>query len=195
MAIIGRATIRSAPGIARVHVDTWRDTYAGLLPDRVLVGMSYERQASDWAWQIRKRADSQPVILAAEIGHGVVGFTSFGACREADKPPSGAFADTSGASAVGEVFTLYVRPDFQARGTGRRLLAAAFSTLAEHGFARAFVWVLRDNTARFFYQRMGGIEIGARRERLWGCEVDETAYGWPDLKRALSRIGSCSAGQ
>ena len=36
MAIIGRATSRSAPGIARVYVDSWRMAYAGILPDRVL---------------------------------------------------------------------------------------------------------------------------------------------------------------
>ncbi len=29
--------------IARVHVDTWRDTYAGIRPDHVLLRMSTDR--------------------------------------------------------------------------------------------------------------------------------------------------------
>ena len=30
-----------AAGIARVHVDTWRTAYRGLIPDDVLAGFSY----------------------------------------------------------------------------------------------------------------------------------------------------------
>jgi hypothetical protein len=46
-------TIRPArPGdetaIARVHVDSWRTTYRGIMPDDVLAGQSVERRERQW---------------------------------------------------------------------------------------------------------------------------------------------------
>ena len=193
MAIIGRPSARCAGDIAKVYVEAWRTAYAGLLPDRILLGMNYDRQAADWAWVIRNRGESQPIIVATEIGHGVVGFISFGRSRAVDRPLAGPCADGQGGARVGEIFTLYVLPEFQERGIGRQLLGASFTALRDRGFDRALLWVLRDNHARFFYERMGGVRISERRERQWGCDLDETGYGWPDLRRAITRIGSCSA--
>lgn len=193
MTTIGLATDRAAVGIAKVYVDTWRSAYAGLLPNRVLIGMSYERQAREWSWVIRNRADAQPVIVAAEPNRGVVGFVSFGLSRIADRPASGPYSGAGGSN-VGEIFTLYVRPELQERGIGRRLLAASFTAMQERGYERGFLWVLRDNPSRYFYERMGGQPIAERRERLWGCLLDEIAYGWPDLTQSLDRLGSCETG-
>jgi ribosomal protein S18 acetylase RimI-like enzyme len=189
MTIIGRATVNNASDIAKVYVDTWRATYAGVLPDRSLLGMSYERQAAEWAWLIRNRADVQPVIVATEAQYGVVGMTSAGLSRPSGRPSGGPYAE----SRIGEVFTLYVRPEHQDRGIGRLLLSAAFAALAERDCDRVVIWVLRDNPSRYFYERLGGTAVAERRERIGGREVDEVAYGWPDLKNAIGRIGSCSA--
>ncbi len=44
---IRRAGTRTTPSaIGRVHVETWQATYAGLLPDAMLVGMSDVRQSA-----------------------------------------------------------------------------------------------------------------------------------------------------
>lgn len=188
MAIIARATVNDAAEIARVYVDTWRSAYAGILADKMLLSMSADRQAAEWAWMIRNRGDSQPVLVASEAKHGAVGFISVGASRAGARPLGGPFASTQ----LGEVYTLYVLPAFQELGIGRQLLAAGFAALAEKGRSGALVWVLRDNPACFFYERMGGFRVAERRERLWGRDVPEVAYGWPDLKLAVSRIGSCS---
>jgi ribosomal protein S18 acetylase RimI-like enzyme len=188
MAIIGHATVRSAPGIAKVYVDTWRSTYAGLLPDRVLLGMSYERQANEWAWVIRNRSDSQSVMVAAEVGHGVVAMASLGHGRTADLPPSGPFAPSGGA--IGEIYTLYVLPEFQERGIGRQLLAAAFSALVSRCIDRAYCWTLVESKgARSFYARYDGKEIRKKKQKLWGVDVHQVAYGWTDLKATISKLG------
>ena len=144
MTIIGRATVHNASDIAKVYVDTWRATYAGVIPDRSLLGMSYERQAAEWAWLIRNRADVQPVIVATEGEYGVVGMTSCGLSRPSGRPSGGLYAE----SRIGEVFTLYVRPEHQDRGIGRLLLSAAFAALAERDCDRVVIWVLRDNPSR-----------------------------------------------
>ena len=100
MTTIGLATERASVGIAKVYVDTWRSAYAGLLPNRVLLGMSYERQAREWSWVIKNRSEVQPVIVAAEPNRGIVGFTSFGLSRVTDRPPAGPFASDSEASTM-----------------------------------------------------------------------------------------------
>jgi GNAT superfamily N-acetyltransferase len=191
MTTIELATERAAAGIAKVYVDTWRSTYAAILPHQVLLDMSYERQAREWSWAIRNSA--QPLIVAAEANHGVVGFTSFGPARLRDRPASGRFAG-EGHATVGEIYTLYVWPEFQDRGIGRRLLAAAFAAMIDKDYDCSFLWALRDNPSRYFYERVGGKAIAERREHLWGCALDEVCYGWPDLTQVVDRLGSCEAG-
>ncbi len=109
------------------------------------------------------------------------------------RPPcAGPFCSEEGRK-VGEVFTLYVLPEFQDRGIGRQLLAASFSALSERGCERAFLWVISNNPSQFFYERVGGRRIANRTERLWGADLDQTAYGWGDLKDAIAKFGSYSA--
>ncbi len=177
--------------IARVYVETWRTAYAGILSDAALTGMSYRRSAEEWGWVIRQRRDVQPVIVARESDQ-VLGMVSVGLSRRRDRPSGGRFEASTLALPVGEVFTLYVAPEAQERGIGRRLLAAGFEALAGRNCARAFLWVLRDNPSRFFYERMGGRTIAERTELLWGRSVPELAYGWDDCVAAGRRLAACS---
>ena len=55
------ATQHDAEAIARIHVETWRSTYAGLLPDDLLIGMSIEKQKKMWH---RMLGGSETVIHA-----------------------------------------------------------------------------------------------------------------------------------
>jgi ribosomal protein S18 acetylase RimI-like enzyme len=167
---IRRARPGDARGIARVHVETWRSAYAGILPDRVIVQMSVDEKAAAWR-QLIQRQDAVEAVIVAEIEDGgIVGFASCG--------PAG---PESMADYDGEVHTLYVLPDWQEQGIGRALLCGCFRVLASAQMAAACLWVLADNPSRFFYQAMGGTRIGERDERLWGTSVHEIAYGWPDL--------------
>jgi len=191
MTTIAPATERDAAGIAKVYVDAWRSAYAAILPHRGLLGMSYEGQTRFWSWVIRNSAEAHAVIVATEADHGadhgVVGFTSFGPARRGDRPASGHFGGFAGERDVGEIYTLYVQPDFHDRGIGRGLLAAAFAAMADKGYGCCFLWVLRDNPSRYFYERVGGKVVAERQERMWGRTVDQVCYGWPDLAQAIDR--------
>lgn len=184
MTTIRPATAQDAAGIAKVYVDAWRSAYAAILPHRVLLRMSYEGQTRQWAGMIRDRPAAQAVIVASEADDGVVGFASFGPARFDHRPAAGRFAGEH--EKVGEVHTLYVLPDFQERGIGRQLLAAAFAALVERRYSCGFVWALRDNHARYFYERVGGKVIAERQERQWGRMTDQVCYGWTDLTRTTA---------
>lgn len=165
-----------AEAIARIYVDAWRDAYAGILPDRVLVALSPRRQAAFWRGLISRRGGER-VLVSEDAGGRVV---AFGSCGR---------AGAAGLPFEGEVYTLYVAPGHQGVGIGRPLLRRLFRLLRRQGMKSALVWVLADNPARFFYEAVGGRLVATREERLWGTTVRQLAYGWDDPGAAPARNG------
>ena len=162
------ATALDAEAIARIHVETWRAAYAGLLPEKYLVQLSVEARSTSWRESIGKKAAGTVLVTENEAGE-LVGFGSCGPNR-IPQPPF-----------EGEVYTLYVSPDWQNLGLGRVLLRGLFEELAAAGMTSAFLWVLADNPSRFFYEALGGQPVGQRWENFAGTRLEETAYGWTDL--------------
>lgn len=160
-----------AAGIARVYIDSWHDTYAGVLPAQLLCAMTPNGQTSRWQATIRARA-REHVFVAVHEDYGIVGMTSFGSSRD------GAIGYD------GEIFTLYVDPSFYNRGVGRRLLSAGFDDMRRRNYSSCIVWAHTRNPARFFYEAMGGRLIAERTVRMMGDAVPETAFGWRKLALA-----------
>ena len=167
-----------AEKIAAAYVETWRATYPGILPDRVLIKMSDEAQGYYWTRLLAARRAREFVRVAVDAKGGIAGFGSAGPGRD-------------GAKREGEIYTLYVRPDFQNRGIGRALICALLQGLRERGCYQAMLWVLAANPSRFFYEAMGGKRNIERVERLWGKDVPQVGYRWPDLAALLSDSGPC----
>lgn len=71
MLFVRPATRKDAGEIARIDVETWRDTYPGVLPTKVLLGLSPARLAADWQAQLAHRPDDTRV--AEWTGIGIVG--------------------------------------------------------------------------------------------------------------------------
>jgi ribosomal protein S18 acetylase RimI-like enzyme len=178
---IRRAHKNDASAIGRVHVETWQAAYAGMLPDSMLAGMSDVRQSAYWARLLADPGEARGVFVADDQDMGVVGFGSCGPVRD---PPEG----LDGTEVrVGEVYTLYVEPDFQNRGLGRRLLDALFRQLRADGCDTAILWMLAANPTRFFYEGLGGAKVGERVDTMAGVDVEEAAYAWRDLEAPLVR--------
>jgi ribosomal protein S18 acetylase RimI-like enzyme len=178
---IRRAHARDASAIGRVHVETWQSSYPGLLPDAMLARMSDVRQSAWWSRALADPRESRGIFVADDEEMGVVGFGSCGAVREIPEGLDGT------EQRVGEVYTLYVEPDFQNQGLGRRLLDAMFRQLRADGYDTAILWMLARNPTRFFYEGLGGGVVGRRIDRMGGTEVDEVAYAWRDLEMPLIR--------
>lgn len=164
-----------AEAIARVKVETWRSTYAGVVPDQYLLGMSVEGQTFTWRKVLRQVSAKRQLLVAEMPGAGVIGFGDVGPAR--DRPPL----------ASGEVYTLYLLPDWQGRGIGRALLGRLLGALAALGHADAYLWVLADNPTRFFYERMGGTKVAEQVEPFAGAQLLEYAYRWGDLSAFTDR--------
>ncbi len=172
---IRKAGITDASKVAEIYVETWRDAYPGMLPDRVLIGMSRERQLRAWRHSICD--PSQSVLLAEEASGLAIGFGSCGATRHRSLPLSG------------EIYTLYVSPDYQRRGAGSILLTALLRELRRQGHRSAVVWALADNPSRFFYEAMGALPVAESAETLWGKRLRQRGYGWRNLDLWLAARG------
>ncbi len=164
-----------AGSIARLDVETWRATYAGVLSTSYLVGLSARRREAGWRMVILR--EPRDVRVAVDRAGTVLGFGSCGPSRSERHFP-------------GEVFTLYVAPDWQNRGIGRRLLIALFRRLVASGLDAAIVWVLRDNPSRFFYERLGGRQVSSKEIAIGGSRIEALAYGWRDLPGFLAAVSS-----
>jgi len=183
MITVRRARPADAISIGAVHVAAWRSTYPGILPDSFLARLSVPRQAAHYDAAIR--SSSTGVFVAAASGADVplgsgsriVGFATAGRAR------GGEFTRRL---AEGEVETLYVLDDWRDRGVGRKLMRAAAAHLAETGCKSCFVWVLRDNPSRWFYQRLGGKPGAEALIQFAGARVPQTAFVWDPIERLLA---------
>lgn len=153
-----------AEGIAQVHVETWRDTYRGILPARVLSAQTYARRLALWRQTLSR--DAERLVLVAESGRQIVGFATSGRNRTASVPFSA------------EMYTLYVLEDWQSEGIGQALFRQSCALLAQDGHRNLVTWVLTDNPSVGFYEWLGGIPVAERDERFGLAVLRQRGYGW-----------------
>jgi L-amino acid N-acyltransferase YncA len=163
-----RAAVASdAAAIARVHVESWRTTYAGIVPDTYLFGLDETLRTQLW----REWLGGGTWVLVAERAGAVVGFAHAGKIREA--------VETSDA----ELYSLYLLREVQGRGIGLALLKRMAVLLVEQGFKSMAVWVLERNRSREFYERNGARLAVSKVIEIGGARLMEVAYSWPDLTK------------
>jgi len=160
-----------APGIARVHVESWRETYAGILPQEYLDGLSAENREERWREILGGVGGAN--YVAESLEGGIAGFSSGGPERSSESPGW-------------ELYAIYLSQSWQGAGLGRRLFAGALEA-AEAGES-VFTWCISANPSRGFYESLGGEVIGVQHVEIGGAKLEETCYGWRDsgkLKRRL----------
>jgi GNAT superfamily N-acetyltransferase len=162
------ATPADAQSVARVHVDTWRAAYAGLIPQAVLDGLSVERREE--FWRSIAGAPGESRLLVAEANGRVIGFASTGPARDDDLPPGS-----------GELLAIYVEPAAWGKGFGAMLFHSAIDDLRERRLDPIVLWVLADNArGRGFYEAMGWQPDGSTRPiDFGGSSVEEVRYQAP----------------
>lgn len=76
--MIREAVAPDAAAIARVHVDCWRTTYAGIVPHDYLANLSYGRREQMWRDVLSAQQPATFVYVAEAADGQVVGFASGG---------------------------------------------------------------------------------------------------------------------
>lgn len=160
---VRRARPQDAGEIAAAHDAAWRETYRGVIPGGELERMIARRGPGWWQTAIRRGAR----LLVLDYDESVAGYVTLGRSRWAGLPYEG------------EIFELYLAPEFVGVGFGRRLFEAARRDLACAGLGTTVVWALSGNErAVGFYRHMGGRFAGTSHERF-GAELRErVAFGF-----------------
>ena len=169
MPVIRPARVDDALAMARVHVDTWRTSYAGIVPDEHLANLSYERSRARWIEYLSAPQKETHAFVAEAQGEQIVALASGGPVQE----PFAGFD--------GELYVIYVLKPFQGMGYGRLLVARVAHDLASRGYHSLVIWVLKDNPARGFYERLGGRLAAEKVVEIGGKPLLDVAYVWPDL--------------
>jgi GNAT superfamily N-acetyltransferase len=156
------STVADAAGLADLHGAAWRYAYAGIIPGLTLERMIARRGRSWWTAMHERGFRA----LVAESRDTVTGYATLGRGR--------------GESArTGEIYELYVRPEYHGCGVGRRLFGDARRELARCGLDRLVVWALAENTvACRFYAAMGGAASAAAVDRFCGVPLAKVGFSW-----------------
>jgi len=163
-----------AAELARVHVRSWRETYAGLLPQPYLDRMRPQLHARRFQHALMSARPGEATLIA-ESATGAVGYAA------------GVLLRGEGRAADAEVQTLYVLRSAQGAGLGRALLAASARVFAAQSARSLMLFVLSGNRrARGFYEHLGGQAFAEVASRGWGEGLAEIGYRWSDIA-ALTR--------
>jgi ribosomal protein S18 acetylase RimI-like enzyme len=158
---IRRARTEDATGLSRVFDSAWREAYQGIIPGVALEKMLARRGPRWWRSTVGR---GRPLVVL-DVGQGIAGYVSYGRCRDRSLP------------ADGEIDELYIAPEYQGVGYGRRLFKAVCNDLRHRDMNRIVVWALADNErACSFYETMGGRSVARIDERIGGAPLGKIAY-------------------
>ncbi len=158
-----RAVPDDACDIADVHAQSWKNAYSGIVPYKALTRMINRRDAGWWANAIRRST----IILVAELNDEVAGYVTLGPNRVSTFPYQG------------EIYEIYLKPEFQGIGLGSKLFMDARSELKRRAYKGTAVWVLADNNpAISFYENAGGKAIAKGSEHFDDKRLEKVAFGW-----------------
>jgi ribosomal protein S18 acetylase RimI-like enzyme len=169
MLTIRPAEVDDAPAIARVHVDTWRSTYTGIIPQDYLDSLTVANRTLTWVRLLERARAGLTTLVSEDHDRRIIGFVSAGPLRHRDP------------RFQAEISSLYVLREHQRAGHGRRLFFAAANRLAERGYRGLFIWVLAENPARGFYETLGGTHAAEIERSFAGKMLKEIGYGWPEI--------------
>ena len=171
MVTIREATVADVPMIARVHIDTWRTTYRGIVPEKTLAQLSYSQREKSWLQMLSKAQDAQFTYVACDRSGQIIGFAD------------GSLERTEHPIYKGELNAIYILEAHQRQGIGRRLFHSVVKRLETLNINSMLVWVLADNPACKFYESLGGQKVDEKQIERGGVTLNEVAYGWKDTQK------------
>ncbi len=162
------ASADDVAALAQIHVLSWQQAYRGLLPDEYLDSLRWTQRIARWRELIAGQDPPGSATLVVAEDDEVLGFAHVGPTRD----------DDNRGKAVGELVSIYLRPDAWGRGLGRGLLGDAIALLKQAGNLTATLWVLEGNARAIrFYESNGWTPDGARKQAtIAGHPVTEIRY-------------------
>ena len=159
-----KATVEDAPAVAEVHVESWRESFAGIAPPVFLDKMSVEKRENAFRQGF---SDETYKMFVAETADGkIVGFVDSGKSRNENLQYEA------------ELYAIYLLPEFQRKGIGENLFRLCQNEMKGDNFNSMFLVALELSPYKSFYEKMGGRVVGKGAHALAGIEFETLIYGW-----------------
>lgn len=166
--LIRAAQIQDASGIARVHVDSWLETYKGIVPDSYLSTLSKAKKQEMWE-RIVSSNKAKQYTFVAEVNGQIVGFVNGGEAREKNHGYDG------------ELCAIYLLKSHQGKKIGKTMFQRLLESLKKDSMKTMYLWVLRDIPTVSFYQGIGGKKATDRLDEIGGKPLLEDLYYWENI--------------
>ena len=123
------ANKQDAKGVAKVHIDTWKVCYKGIVPDSYLDSFNYTERTKGWE---KGLCDESQFNFVAEKDKKIIGWVTFGINR--DKRLETIF----------EIYGIYVLPEYWGDNVGISLFTSAMKKLETKSPKIVTLWVLEE---------------------------------------------------
>ncbi len=162
-----KANIKDSLAIAKVHVESWQKSFAGIVPQEFLDNLAVEKR--EVAFRQRFDDDNYKMFVAETTQNEIVGFADFGKARE----------DDFGFEA--ELYAIYLLSEFQGKGIGENLFRLCQKEMISDGITSMYLMALAVSPYKSFYEKMGGEVVGKGNHFLALVEYETVIYGWRNL--------------
>lgn len=172
---IRNAVEEDAEPLAKVHIQAWRETYRGIMPDQILDDVSVKQRTLGFRQRIRTTSHNRSCLVIAVCKDELVGFASSGPTREQ-------ILGTDG-----EIYAINLLNDAKHKGIGRQLMHKTATHLADQNFQSAGLWVLEANLpAVSFYNTLAGTPGTSIEREIGGKKLTERAIFWSPTQKLIS---------
>lgn len=174
--VIRKAEVEDAPGIAEVHVESWKSAYKGIISNDYLNSLKMEDRLSLWVNNLSTAKDDAPVFVALNEEGNIVGFASFGVERE------------NGKEKEAELYAIYLLNESKGKRLGTHLFYSGVLELIKHGFESVRVWALAENPSIKFYEKFGPRKDEIKTIQIGNAYYEEIAYQWDHINDLLIKL-------
>ncbi len=157
------ATADDAADLSQVHRQAWQYCYSGLVPHKALSLMLEKRDETWW----RKATQSSASVLVVDVGGVIAGYATLGLNR------------SNTLAYDGEIYEIYMRPQYQGVGLGHALFKECRRALASLCYRGLVVWCLEDcDGAVNFFRSNGGVDMVEGQEDFGSVSLKKLGFIW-----------------
>ena len=161
--------------IARLHADSWKRNYRGILSEQYLEHEVEKDRLETWQKRLGAPALNQHVTVATESNRVI----AFCCILLDDDPVFGSLIDN-----------LHVMTGLQKSGIGKMLISHSAAIMRDKASSKnVYLWVYENNTnARAAYDRLGAINVETlAKKHDDGSVARACRYAWADASQLIIR--------
>lgn len=148
--MIRRADIGDCRDLAALHVLTWQQAYAGLLPQEFLDNIDLDKRFEMWEQALK----NEDIAVFLDFENSTpIGFAACGSSQDADATPR-----------WGEIGALYYLQPYWGSGRATTLFQRARDHLATYGKSTLTLWVLDGNSRGIAFYLKHGLEFDGQEK-------------------------------